>query len=84
MRFYIKEVCMPTAVRISDNLVKKAKSRAKTFKRSISGQIEFWAKIGEIAEDNPDLSYSFIKNILIGQEEIISEQVSEYKFGEGK
>ena len=75
---------MPTAVRISDDLLEKAKTRAKIFKRSTSGQIEFWANIGEIAEDNPDLSYSFIKNILIGKEEIKSKKVSPYIFGEGK
>jgi len=75
---------MPTAVRISDQLVEKAKIRAHIFKRSTAGQIEFWAKIGEIAEDNPDLPYSFIKNILIGREEIKSDRVSSYIFGEGK
>ena len=75
---------MPIAVRISDDLLEKARTRARVFKRSTAGQIEFWANIGEIAEDNPDLPYSFIKNILIGREEIESEQVSSYKFGEGK
>ncbi len=75
---------MPTAVRISDELAKKAKSRAHVFKRSIAGQIEFWAKIGEIAEDNPELSYSFIKNILMGKEELKSGNVEPYIFNEGK
>ena len=41
---------MPTAVKISDDLVKKAKIRSRVFKRSIAGQIEYWAKIGEIVE----------------------------------
>ncbi len=75
---------MPTAVRISDELVQKAKTYARIFKRSTAGQIEFWAKIGEVAEENPDLSYSFIKNILIGREEIKSGKVSSYIFGEGR
>ena len=41
---------MSIAVRISDDLVKKARSRSRALKRSIAGQIEYWAKIGEIAD----------------------------------
>ena len=75
---------MPTAVRISDELVKKARSRSKALKRSIAGQIEYWAKIGEIAEDNPSLSFTFIQNILIGLEEIKNDELTSYVFDEGK
>ncbi len=75
---------MPTAVRISDDLVKKARSRSRALKRSLAGQIEYWAIIGEIAEDNPDLPFSFIQNILIGLEEIKNGEISPYVFGEGK
>ena len=75
---------MAIAVRISDNLVKKARSRSKAMKRSVSGQIEYWAKIGEIAEDNPDLPFSFIHDILIGAEESKGGELSPYIFGEGK
>ena len=75
---------MAVAVRISDDLVKKARSRSKALKRSISGQIEYWAKIGEIAEDNPDLPFSFIRDILIGMEEIKNGEISHYVFGQGK
>jgi hypothetical protein len=75
---------MPSAVRISDELIKKARSRSRALKRSVAGQIEFWAKIGEIAEDNPDLPYSFIQDILIGLEETKDGDVTQYIFGEGK
>ena len=34
-------------------------------KRSITGQIEHWARIGKCAEENQDLTYSLIKEILI-------------------
>lgn len=61
---------MPTAVKISDDLVRKAKIRSKVFKRSIAGQIEYWAKVGEIVEENQDLPFSFIQNILLGKEQI--------------
>ena len=75
---------MSIAVRISDDLVKKARSRSRVFKRSIAGQIEYWAKIGEIAEDNPDLPFSFIQNVLIGLEQVKEGDVTPYIFGEGQ
>jgi hypothetical protein len=75
---------MPIAVRISDELAKKAKVRAKGLNRTLPGQIEFWARIGRIAEDNPDLPFSFIQNILRAQEEAESGELSPYVFGEGK
>ncbi len=37
-------------------------------KRNVTGQIEHWAKIGKIAEENPGLTYELIKNILIEQQ----------------
>jgi len=72
---------MGYAVRISETLVDEAKVFSKIESRSITGQIEHWAKIGKIAEDNPDLTYSLIKDILIGMEELESGQGTEYKFG---
>ena len=75
---------MSITVRISDNLVKKARSRARALKRSVAGQIEYWAKIGEIAEDNPDLPFTFLQDILIGLEQLKEEDVTPYVFGEGK
>lgn len=73
---------MSTAVKISDDLVAKAKVKSKVFKRSIAGQIEYWAKIGQIVEDNPDLPLPLIQDILIGKEQIKSGQGTPYVFGE--
>lgn len=74
---------MARAVKISENLVTKASMRAKVMSRSTAGQIEYWANIGQIAEDNPDLPYSFIRDILISMQEYDANQLEEYKFGEG-
>lgn len=74
---------MSTAVKISDELAQKAKIRSKVEKRSVAGQIEYWATAGEIVEENPDLPYSFIKDILIGKEQARNSLLSPYKFGEG-
>jgi hypothetical protein len=49
--------------------------------RSLAGQIEHWARIGKCAEENPDLTYSLIKEILIGLEELDQGEKTEYIFG---
>lgn len=72
---------MSTAVRISDQLVDDAKIQSKVKNRSLTGQIEYWAKIGKIAEENPDLSYALIKEILTAVEELDNGKGIEYKFG---
>jgi len=70
-----------TAVRVSEDLVKEAKIYSKIDKRSLTGQIEHWARIGKCAEQNPDLTYSLIKEILIGMAELDQGELSEYSFG---
>ena len=72
---------MTTAVRITDELVREARIYSKIDKRSLTGQIEHWAKIGKCAEENPDLTYSLIKEILIGLAELEQGESSEYHFG---
>ena len=72
---------MATAVRISENLLTDARKYSKIDHRSITGQIEHWAKIGKCAEENPDLTYSLIKEILVGIEELEQGEKSEYSFG---
>ncbi|MGO3756447.1 MULTISPECIES: hypothetical protein [Psychrobacter] len=39
------------------------------------------AKINQIMQDNPDLSYEFIRQLLIAQTEIEIGQVTPFKFG---
>ncbi len=75
---------MPTAVKISDDLFMKAKIQSKVFKRSIAGQIEYWARIGQTVEENPDLPLPFIQNILVGKQQIRAGQGTPYVFGEGE
>ena len=43
--------------------------------------MDIMAKIGKIVEENPDLTYSMVKDILIGLEELEQGETSEYKFG---
>ncbi len=72
---------MPTAVRISEDLVDEARKTSRIDHRSLTGQIEHWARIGKCAEENPDLTYDLIKEVLRGIEELNLGQKSEYQFG---
>ena len=70
---------MPTAVRISDELLAAARKYSKVDHRSLTGQIEHWARIGKCAEENPDLTYDLIKEIFIGIEELDQGEKEEYR-----
>jgi len=75
---------MSVAVRISDPLANKARSRSRAMHRSLAGEIEYWAEMGEILEDNPDLSFSFVQEIMVGREQVKVGDLTPYQFDEGK
>jgi len=52
-----------TSIRIDQTLYEQARSEAASEHRSISGQIECWAKVGRAALGNPDLPVSFIAEL---------------------
>ncbi|MES9903388.1 MAG: ParD-like family protein [Sedimenticola sp.] len=60
---------MGMPVRIDDTLYEQARSEAKIERRTIAGQIEYWAMVGRAALDNPDLPVSFIAESLISMAE---------------
>jgi len=72
---------MGTAINLDTKLVNEARSQSKVLHRSVPKQIEHWAKIGHIAEDNPDLTYSQIKDILLGLQDYADGNIKEYKRG---
>ncbi|MCK9512446.1 MAG: ParD-like family protein [Pigmentiphaga sp.] len=53
-----------TSIRIDQTLYDQARSEAASEHRTIAGQIEYWAKVGRAALDNPDLPVSFIAESL--------------------
>ena len=71
---------MSVAVRISTPLANKAISRSRVMHRSVAKQIEYWAQMGEILEDNPDLSFRVLQEILIGREEARNGELTPYEF----
>ncbi len=60
---------MSTSVRINDSLYSEAKAHAQAECRTVAGQIEFWARVGKAALDNPDLPIDFIRDILVARAE---------------
>lgn len=70
---------MSITVNLDGEFEKIVQSHSILQNRSVPQQIEHWAKIGQIVEDNPELSYNIIKEILLGIEDIKSGNVEEYK-----
>lgn len=60
---------MSMPVRIDDKLYEQAKSASKGECRTIAGQLEFWAKVGKAALDNPDLPIEHVRELLIARAE---------------
>ena len=72
---------MPMSVKLSDELVKQARQCGEVYQRSIPKQIEYWSRIGKILEENPDLPYSFVKDVLLAKKELEIGDVTPYEFG---
>jgi len=75
-----QEQIMATAIKLSDELVEDARTYAKAQHRTPPRQIEYWARVGKLAEENPDLPLSFVRDALVGLEAIRAGQTSEYAF----
>ncbi|PHM28009.1 TA system antitoxin ParD family protein [Xenorhabdus budapestensis] len=69
---------MATSVRLDDDFVNEVKIHAEVASRSVPKQIEYWAKIGKIAEENPDLPYAFILESLLAKSEVGNQKVTPY------
>lgn len=69
-----------TTVNLPDDLVSEAKRYAAAFSRSTPKQIEHWAKIGKLVEENPDLPPAFIHDILLALND--PEPATPFEFSE--
>ena len=54
-------------VRVSRSLYGDAQKTARAEHRTIAGQVEYWARVGRAALDNPDLPVEFVRSILAAQ-----------------
>ncbi len=69
------------SVRLDQELLERATIMAKALNRTTPKQIEHWAKIGEIMEDNPDLPYEFVRQAIIAKAEKEAGKLETYDFG---
>lgn len=69
---------MAISIRLDDDFVSDVKVHADAQSRSVPKQIEHWAKIGRIAEDNPDMPFSLINEILLAKSEIDNGKMTRY------
>ena len=58
---------MSVSIRIDDEIYDEAKKIAKAEFRSPPQQIEFWARVGKCALDNPGLPIEFVRDLLISK-----------------
>ena len=72
---------MPIAIKLSDLLIEDAKSYAQAMHRSVPKQIEYWARLGKVAEENPDLPINMLLDMLVSIEEVKAGNLNEYQFG---
>ena len=54
---------MPIAIKLSDLLIEDAKPYAQAMHRSVPKQIEYWARLGKVAEENPDLPINMLQDL---------------------
>lgn len=70
---------MATSVRLDDELVELVKMYSAVSHRSVPKQLEHWARIGKIVEDNPDLPYDFIRESLLACEAVSAGNPTRYE-----
>ena len=72
---------MGRPVRIEDDLCRQAKAASQRECRTIAGLLEFWARVGKAAFDNPDLPIEFVRDLLVAKKEDRS-RLSSFKPGQ--
>jgi len=72
---------MSIAIKLSDVLIQEAKPYAQAMHRSVPKQIEYWARLGKVAEENPDLPINMLQDMLVSIEEAKFGNLNEYQFG---
>ena len=62
----------PIPVRFGEDelgFLRLIEARANAEQRSVAGQLKYYARLGMIAKDNPDLPMTFIEDVLVAQQE---------------
>lgn len=75
---------MTVSIRLDEDLEFAARIASKVHRRSLAKQVSYWADIGRIAEEYPDLPFEVIKNILQGSAELDEGLELPYQSSQGK
>ncbi len=76
-----RESIMPTVIELPDELVDEARASGLKESRTASEQIEHWAKVGKLVEENPDLPLGFLMDIMMARKSIKNGDYEEYPAG---
>lgn len=71
---------MTASIKLSAGQIKDAKLHAEAMHRSVAEQIEYWARLGKVAEENPELPISILQDILASIEEVKAGNTNVYQF----
>ncbi|GHV09072.1 hypothetical protein AGMMS50229_18510 [Campylobacterota bacterium] len=71
---------MTATIRLPADVLEDARQNAELSYRTIPKQIEYWYKLGKLADENPDLPMEFIKHALIGRMQIDNGETSRFEF----
>lgn len=55
---------MAVSVKLSDETVESARQQAQIFQRTLGGQVDYWAKIGRLAEHFPGLTFEYLQKLM--------------------
>ncbi|MBE1302418.1 MAG: hypothetical protein GJ680_21210 [Alteromonadaceae bacterium] len=69
------------SVELDKELVEIARLKSKSLNQTISQQIEVWATVGQILEENPDLTYEFVKDAIRSNTQKSLGQLEPFSFG---
>jgi hypothetical protein len=68
-------------MKLSELLIEQAKPAALAMHRSVAEQIEYWARLGKAAEENPDLPIRMLQDMLVSIQEVKAGNLNKYQFG---
>ena len=71
---------MTVAVRLPPEIIEDARKNAQLNCRTTPEQIEYWYRMGKLADENPDLPMEFIKGALEGRLEMENGELSPFEF----
>jgi hypothetical protein len=55
---------MPVSVKLSTETVEFARQQAQQFHRTLGGQVDYWAKLGRLAELYPGLTFEYVQKLM--------------------